>query len=51
MLVFQVELDAVPVYFEHQRCFKDPKVEVGTKSLKGAVKRMVAEAEGDRADA
>jgi uncharacterized protein (AIM24 family) len=48
----QVELDAVPVYFEHHvLLWKDPKVVIGTKSLKEAVKRMVAEAEGDREDA
>jgi uncharacterized protein (AIM24 family) len=41
--VLQVELDAVPVYFEHHvLLWKDPRIEIGVKPLKGAVKRMVA---------
>ena len=41
--VLQVELGAVPVYFEHHvLLWKDPQVEIGVKSLRGALKRMVA---------
>ena len=41
--VLQLELGAVPVYFEHHvLLWKDPQVEIGIKSLKGALKRMVA---------
>lgn len=41
--VLQLELGAVPVYFEHHvLLWKDPQVEIGVKSLKGALKRMVA---------
>lgn len=41
--VLQLELGEVPVYFEHHvLLWKDPQVEIGIKSLRGALKRMVA---------
>jgi uncharacterized protein (AIM24 family) len=41
--VLQLELGVVPVYFEHHvLLWKDPQVEIGVKSLRGALKRMVA---------
>jgi uncharacterized protein (AIM24 family) len=41
--VLQLELGGVPVYFEHHvLLWKDPQVEIGVKSLRGALKRMVA---------
>jgi uncharacterized protein (AIM24 family) len=50
--ILQVKLDAAPIYLEHHALlWKDPKVEIGTESLKEAVKRTVAEAKGDREDA
>ncbi len=39
----QLELAGVPVYFEHHiLLWKDPSVQIGVKSLKGAFKRMMA---------
>ncbi len=41
--VLHVELSGMPVYFEHHiLLWKDPSVGVGIKSLKGALKRMLA---------
>jgi uncharacterized protein (AIM24 family) len=41
--VLQIELQQEPVYFEHHiLLWKDPKVEIGIKSLKGAFKRIMA---------
>ncbi len=41
--VLQVELAAMPVYFEHHiLLWKDPAVNIGLKSLKGAFKRMIS---------
>jgi uncharacterized protein (AIM24 family) len=41
--VLHLELDAVPVYFEHHiLLWKDPAVNIGLKSLKGAFKRMLS---------
>jgi uncharacterized protein (AIM24 family) len=41
--VLHLELDEVPIYFEHHiLLWKDPAVQIGLKSLKGAFKRMVA---------
>jgi uncharacterized protein (AIM24 family) len=41
--VLHLELDAVPVYFEHHiLLWKDPSVNIGVKSLKGAFKRMLS---------
>lgn len=38
-----IELDQVPVYFEHNiLLWKDPVVEIGVKPMKGALKRMLA---------
>jgi uncharacterized protein (AIM24 family) len=41
--VLQVEIGTVPIYFEHHvLLWKDPRVEISVKSLRGALKRMVA---------
>src|SRR5207302_9345102 len=41
--VLQVELAGMPIYFEHHvLLWKDPRVEIGVKSLKGAFKRALA---------
>ncbi|HEY4219818.1 MAG TPA: AIM24 family protein [Myxococcota bacterium] len=41
--VLHVELANAPVYFEHHiLLWKDPKVEIGIKALKGAFKRIMA---------
>ena len=41
--VLSIELHAIPIFFEHHvLLWKDPKVEIGVKPLKGAFKRMVA---------
>lgn len=41
--VLQLELGGIPVYFEHHiLLWKDPQVEVGLKSLRGAFKRALA---------
>ncbi len=41
--VLHLELGAAPVYFEHHiLLWKDPPVEIGIKSLKGAFKRLIA---------
>jgi uncharacterized protein (AIM24 family) len=38
-----IELNAVPVYFEHHiLLWKDPRVEIELKPMKGALKRMLA---------
>src|ERR1700722_449049 len=41
--VLHLELSAMPVYFEHHiLLWKDPAVEIELKSMKGALKRMLA---------
>src|SRR5206468_10082296 len=41
--VLHVEMDEMPVYFEHHiLLWKDPAVQVGLKALKGAFKRALA---------
>lgn len=41
--VLQIEMQSVGVYFEHHVLFwKDPSVNIGLKSMKGAFKRMMA---------
>ena len=41
--VLHVELDAMPIYFEHHiLLWKDPAVDIGIKSLSGAFKRALA---------
>lgn len=41
--VLQVELDHVPIYFEHHiLLWKDPVVNIGIKPIQGAFKRMIA---------
>jgi uncharacterized protein (AIM24 family) len=41
--VLHLELDAVPVYFEHHiLLWKNPSVNIGIKPLKGAFKRMIS---------
>ncbi len=41
--VLHLELNGVPVYFEHHiLLWKDPGVEIGVKSLKGAFKRVLS---------
>ncbi len=41
--VLQIEVGAVPVYFEHHvLLWKDPSLQIGLKSLKGAFKRMLS---------
>ena len=41
--VLHLELGSVPVYFEHYiLLWKEPKVEIGVKSLKGSLKRVLA---------
>lgn len=41
--VLHLELSNVPVYFEHHiLLWKDPVVEIGVKSLKGAFKRVIS---------
>lgn len=41
--VLNIDLQNTPVYFEHHvLLWKDPQVEIGLKSLKGALKRVLA---------
>jgi len=41
--VLHIELASVPVYFEHYiLLWKEPKVQIGVKSLKGSLKRVLA---------
>ena len=41
--VLHIELAKVPVYFEHYiLLWKEPKVQIGVKSLKGSLKRVLA---------
>src|SRR5205807_4256897 len=41
--VLHLELDEVPVYFEHHiLLWKDPQVQIGLRSLGGAFKRVLA---------